>query len=175
MTAKDMLTEILTTVRNLDGTVKNLERKLDVLENGLSSANLDISALKSENLSLKAANYELNLRMDDFAMRFEALEVKVATRFEALEAKVEKEAVLRDDNEANSRLQSLEISGIPKKEGETYADCKRNSAAVLALLGSENDIKAIDVAHRKMSGAMIVRFKSREQRDEVYLKRFNLI
>ena len=45
----------------------------------------------------------------------------------------------------------------------------------MGLIGSENDAKAIDVAHRKASGAMIVRFKSREQRDQVYLKRFNLI
>ena len=43
---------------------------------------------------------------------------------------------------------------------------------IMKIIGSENNIKAIDVAHRKMSGSIITRFKTCTQCDEVYIKRF---
>ena len=91
-----------------------------------------------------------------------------------LECGLEHEAEMRDALEANGRLINLEISGVPKLEGETRDKCKEHVAKVMALVGSENDKSAIDVAHRKAGGGLIVKFKFREQRDEVYSKRFNL-
>ena len=44
----------------------------------------------------------------------------------------------------------------------------------MKLIGSENNVDAIDMAHRKMSGAIIARLKIRTQRDELYNKRFTL-
>ena len=44
----------------------------------------------------------------------------------------------------------------------------------MKLIGSENNADAIDVAHRKISGAIIARFRTRTQRDEVFDKRFAL-
>ena len=164
MSQEDILSEILMTVRRLDGTVSDLSSKLDGLESSLSYAHQEISSLQLENTELKSANVALNTRVDSLERRFEGLELNL-----------ENERYMRDENEANSRLQNLEISGIPKKEGETRADCKKHCAAVMTLIGSENGADAIDVAHRKMSGGIILRFKSRSQRDEVYLKRFSLV
>ena len=42
------------------------------------------------------------------------------------------------------------------------------------LNGSESAADTVDVAHRKASGGMIVCFKHRTARDEVYAKRFGL-
>ena len=164
MSQEDILSEILLTVRRLDGTVKDLGSKLDGLESSLIFAHQEIAALQLENSDLKSANYALNTRVDALEQRFKKLDLSLANERE-----------MRDENEANSCLQNLEISGIPKTEGETRADCKKHCAAVMALIGSENGADAIDVAHRKMSGGIILRFKSRSQRDEVYLKRFNLV
>ena len=164
MSQDEILREILTTVRRLDTTVNDLATKIDGLETGLSFANSEISALKSTQNILKNENSALSAKMS-------AMEGKM----DELEIALQSEAELRDENEANSRLFNLEISGIPKMEGETRANCKENCVKVMQLIGSESGAEAIDVAHRKMQGGMIVKFKSRSQRDEVYFKRFNLV
>ena len=157
----EMLREILTTVRSMD-------KRIGVLEDGINFATSEIAELRAENTELKAANAALTLKIDSMEERFEE-------RLENLECALEEESQKRDALEANSRLIHLEISGIPKSEGETWDKCKEHVASVMKLIGSENDKTAIDVAHRKMAGGIIARFKSREQRNEVYLKRFNLV
>jgi len=159
-----MLREILTTVRRLDTRVEDLDGKIVALEDGISFANHEIAKLKNENLQLKAENAALALRMNN-----------VISKLEEMGVALERESQMRDQNEANERLIKLEVSGIPKTEGEKPADCKEHVAKVLTLIGSENSKDCIDVAHRKMAGGIIVCFKSRSQRDEVYLKRFNLV
>ena len=164
MSSNDMLKEILTTVRRLDNRVDDLDKKIDSLEGGMNFAMNVINDLKVANKDLKQDNSELSVKV-----------ASIENRLEELEIALDHEAEMRDANEANSRLINLKFSGIPKSEGETRAQCKEHVAKVLALIGSENGIDAIDVAHRKLVGGIIARFRSRCQRDEVYLKRFNLI
>ena len=99
---------------------------------------------------------------------------KIEENLENVCITVKREAVLRDENENNSRKINLEFSGVPKAEGETQEMPTKYVEEIMKLIGSENGLNAIDVAHRKMSGAIIARFKTRTQRDEVYDKRFAL-
>ena len=161
---QDMLKEILLTVRRLDTRVEDLDKKIGGLEEGLSFASNEIAILKLENIDLKAENVALTEKVD-----------AIEDRLDILGTALDHESEMRDAMEANSRLINLEISGIPKSEGETRSQCKEHVLKVLTLIGSENGASAVDVAHRKMSGGIIVKFRSRCQRDEVYLKRFNLV
>ena len=81
---------------------------------------------------------------------------------------------MQDENENNSRKFNLEFSGILKAEEETREKPKHYVKEIMKLIGSENNVDAIDVAHRKMSGAIIAHFRIRIQRDEVFDKRFAL-
>ena len=63
----------------------------------------------------------------------------------------------RDDLETHSRRINQEFGGIPKVEGE---DCKQLVAKVMVAAGSENMLEVIDVAHRKIAGGIIARFRS---------------
>ena len=159
----DMVKEILNTVRRLDNRVEDMDRKIVNLEDGMNFASSEIAELKAENAELKAQNAAMASRMDNMETKMHELEIGLVH-----------ESEMRDAAEANSRLIYLEISGIPKLEGETRQDCKNNVGKVMALMGSENGVEAVDVAHRKFAGGYIVKFKSRCQRDEVYSKRFNL-
>ena len=69
MSQEDMLSEILTTVRRLDGTVSDLGSKLDGLESSLNYAHQEIAALQLENSELKSANVALNTRVDTLEQR----------------------------------------------------------------------------------------------------------
>ena len=159
----DMIRETLQIVRRMDTRVAGLECKITALEESASFQNAKIEKLKSENTQLKAENAALSLRLDD-----------VDTRMDQMEANLERESEMRDALETNSRKINLELSGIPKKENETDADCKEAVVKLLQLMGSENGKECVDVAHRKYAGGIIIKFKSREQRNEVYSKRFNL-
>jgi len=147
----------------MDTRVAGLESKVTALEESASFQNAEIENLKNENSQLKAENRALSLRLDD-----------VDTRMDQMEADLERESEMRDALETNTRKIYLELSGIPKKENETDNDCKEAVGKLLTLIGSENGKECVDVAHRKYAGGIIIKFKSREQRNEVYSKRFNL-
>ena len=69
---------------------------------------------------------------------------------------------------------NLEVSGLPKLEGETREDCKQLAADVMKLVNSEFGIESVDNAHRKMASGLIVRFMNWTVRNEVFQKRFAL-
>ena len=161
---EDMIRETLKIVKRMDARQAEMDTKILALEESVSFQNAEIDNLKLENLQLKSENAALALRMD-------AME----DRMEEMDTALERESEMRDNMEANGRLINLELSGIPKKEGEKDSDCKAYVGEVMKLIGSENDVSAVDVAHRKYAGGIIIKFKSRDQRNEVYLKRFNLV
>ena len=159
----DMIRETLQIVRSMDTPVAGLESKITVLVESASFQNAEIENLKIENTKLKAENAALSLRMDDFD-----------SRMDEMDANLERESAMCDALETNSRKINLELSGIPKKENETDDDCKEAVGKLLTLIGSENGKDCVDVAHRKFAGGIIIKFKSRCQRNEVFSKRFNL-
>ena len=116
-----------------------LDRKIVSLEDGLSFATNEIADLKLANNVLTAENAALDAKVE-----------AVENRLDDLGIALDHESEMRGATEANSCLINLEISGIPKSEGETRAQCKEHVAKVLTLIGSENGTDAIDVAHRKL-------------------------
>ena len=82
--------------------------------------------------------------------------------------KLAKEQKLRDNSEASSRLQNLEFSGIPKSDPEPRHLLKQRVFDIAQKLGANITLKDIDDAHRKISGGVIVRFVSRDPRNELF-------
>ena len=142
-----------TKVDSLDGKVNALEKRVNFV-----SGQYEAQKVTTEGL-IKASSAQ-----DD---RVEAL----SRRNDALERKLEVEIAKREALEANGRKINMEIAGIPEEEGE---DPKALVAKVMTLVGSTTPPEAIDVAHRKFNREMIVKFRTRHERDEVYDKRFAL-
>ena len=159
----EKINKILLIVASTDASIKALSAQVTTLETAVNFHDSEIMQLRAENTALKSAAQEQEARMGAMAMRMTNLELGLA-----------QESRKRDDSENVSRKQCLEISGVPKLENEQRDDAKKIVAKVMALAGSTNNVTAIDDAHRKMGGGLIARFKTREQRNEVYSRRFNL-
>ena len=99
---------------------------------------------------LKKKNEEMEKRMTAMEEKMNGLEIDLV-----------EQGKMRDENEQNSRMVNLEISGVPQLEGETDDDCKDIAGKVMALFGSKYSVDDVDDAHRKMAGGLIVRFMSR--------------
>ena len=87
---------------------------------------------------------------------------------------MKEEAKLRDDVDYNNRKYNLEMPGIPIVEKEDPSKPIQYCRKMMELVGATSSTEALDIAHRKFNGGIIMRFKTRAARDEVYDKRFNL-
>ena len=166
-------------------TNMSTDDKLNKLLELVFASNANFSALTTRVCSLETAvdymdSQLITQRESDMAQKevVAKLEAKVATmeaRITGLQIGLAVEAKKRDENENVSRKQCLEFSGIPQSATETPEDVKKLVVKVMQLIGSSNNASCIDDAHRKMGGGIIARFKSREERNEIYLKRFALV
>ena len=168
--SQSMLAEILQTVRTTQETVSQTQADLQILtqkfrdiEAAVEYNSSDIAELRAENVTLRENNTQMKSRV-----------AQIEEDLASVKTMVKREAVLRDDNENNSRKYNLEFSGVPKDTDEQRDMPKKYVADIMKLMGSQNTVSAIDVAHRKMAGSIIARFNTRAQRDEVYEKRFAL-
>ena len=163
MSQDDKLNRILEKVLSSDAKLSVIAGRVSTLEQSQQFMNSEVEAQKAEIVALKSEKTALQGQLSAMEARVRNLEVGLSI-----------ESKKRDDNENISRKQCLEFSGIPKLPNETRDDPKKLVAKVMSLIGSTNTISAIDDAHRKMGGGLIARFKSREERNEVYNLRFNL-
>ena len=163
MNMESKISKILLTVRQIKSDFSALSVKVNDIEQAVDYNSAEIAQLRAENEKLKDENSQIKTRVAKFEENLENVSLTV-----------KREAVLRDENENNSRKINLEFSGVPKAEGETREKPMQFVEEIMKLIGSENNVNTIDVAHRKMSGAIIARFKTRTQRDEVFDKRFAL-
>ena len=145
-------------------TVQGNQAHLRTIEQSLAFVHSELDAQKAETNQLKSENEELKARLD-----------RVEKRCDVLEEDLRIQSKMRDENEQNSRMVNLEISGVPQLPGETDTDCKKIAGEVMKLVGSRYAEADVDDAHRKFAGGLIVRFMSRTVRNEVYLKRFALV
>ena len=99
---------------------------------------------------------------------------KIEYNLESMNSTVKPKAILRGENENNSHKFNLEFPGIPKLDDETRKKNQQYVQDIMKLIGSVNNVNAINMAHRKMSRAIIAWFKTRTQCDEVFDKRFSL-
>jgi len=96
---------------------------------------------------------------------------QLSNEIQALRQGLRVESAMRDNLENHDRKMNLDFSGLPIKDKEEPV---KLIAKVMRLAGSTFSAADVDVAHRKRAGGMIVRFKTRQARDEVFSKRFNL-
>ena len=147
-------------VKALTTKVESLDLKVNLLEKRVDGVSGLCEGQRAVTDGIIKQNSELNERLIALERQNIALEQKLIT-----------ETNKREALETNGRLINLEFSGIPKMEDE---DPKKLVASVMALAGCASTVSSIDVAHRKMNGEMMVKFKTREERDEVYDHRFAL-
>ena len=152
--------EILSIVRDMKDDMRCVKEKVGALEEAISHIDLRCDEQKSVSDRLVNENQAMRNELDELKHNFAELDTKLSSEIRK-----------RDDLETHSRRMNLEFGGIPKVDGE---DCLMLVAKVMQAAGSENTEGAIDVAHRKIAGGIIARFRSRAARDEVYEKRFNL-
>jgi chromosome segregation ATPase len=131
-------------LNQIDQKFDNLQVKVSELETGLNFLSVKQDEHLQQQVALKADN-------DALRKRLSSLELKL----NGVENAIQGEVIKRDENENVQRKQSP-------------------VAAVLKFMGAEDAAKSIDDAHRKMNRQMIVRFKDRESRNNVYDKRFML-
>ena len=156
-----------TAISNVGEAVKNLSSKVEKLDIRVNAIEARVETVDGRYEGQKATTEGLLNENRDIRMRLETLERKN----ERLEVKLVAEIGKREALETNGRQINFEFSGIPKQENE---DCKGLVAKVMALAGCVSTAASIDVAHRKMNGEMIVKFKSKDERNEVYDHRFQL-
>ena len=160
---RNKLNKILTLVCSTDEKIVVLSQKVSSLEQAVAFHDSELEAQKAVNVAVGEENRQLLDKVSTLTSRVEACELGLRA-----------EAFKRDNSENISRKQCLEFSGVPKLPTEKREDPKKFVGLIMALAGSKNKIDAIDDAHRKMGGGIIARFKSREQRNEVYERRFAL-
>ena len=86
-------------------------------------------------------------------------------RITLLEKQLKAESIKRNDLEQHGRLDQVKINGIPMTDNES---CKEITVKIANLCKAKISISDIDVAHRLPGGGIIVKFKSRNARDELY-------
>jgi hypothetical protein len=138
------------------------------LETHMLSVDDRVSAAEQAVTDAKAAIYrnttEVNPRLLMLEKKWEDQQSQIAQ----LKEQIKDESRKRDNLEANSRLYNLEIGGLPNRgQGD---DSMRLARKLVETL-SDVPGSAIDVAHRKAGGNIIMRFKTRSDRDRVWAKR----
>ena len=154
-------------IQSVGAAVATLSQKVDGLDLKVNALEKRVDFVSGQYENQKAATDTMIKASSAIDARVIALEQKN----EALSKKLDVEVAKRELLEANGRKINMEISGIPEEEDE---DPKALVAKVMTLVGSVTPPEAIDVAHRKMNGEMIVKFRTRHERDEVYDCRFAL-
>ena len=148
------LADIGRRVTSIDTKFDTLERKVDFISEQYENQKTVCDNLLNQNTELKLENQ--SIRADISAIRHD-LQVEIGKR---------------DNLENQDRKYNLEFSGVPKKEDENP---KQLVNKIMKAVGVNESIDTIDIAHRKMAGGIIARFKTRTVRDEVYGKRFALV
>ena len=163
MSSDDKLNIILEKVCSTDAKFSVLASRVTALEQSAGFMDNQLEEQKAETAALKNENAVLTDRLWAAEARLGKLELALVD-----------ESRKRDENENVSRKQCLEFSGIPKLPNETRDDPKKFVIKIMNLAGCATPSSAIDDAHRKMGGGLIARFKTREDRNEVYNRRFSL-
>ena len=111
---EENVTEKSTSVMMLEilETVQGNQAHLRTIEQSLAFVHSELDAQKAETNQLKSENEELKARLD-----------RVEKRCDVLEEDLRIQSKMRDENEQNSRMVNLEISGVPQLQGETDTDC----------------------------------------------------
>ena len=163
MSSDDKINIILDKVCSTDAKISVLSCRVAALEQSAGFMDSELEIQKAETAALRKENSELKAHVTSLDTRMASLEMGLA-----------QEATKRDNNENISRKQCLEFSGIPPLPNEKPEDAKDLVVKVMTLAGSASTGADIDDAHRKMGGGLIARYKTREARNEVYNRRFNL-
>ena len=154
----------------------------------LDNINVEISTIKETQAELaKSCNYNSNeyekhrLQQNKILTIHANMEQSMtALETENLELKKSLESCQNAVNhlENRNRLHNVEITGIPLQEHENCMDIVQKIADHLKILGFKPEV---DIAHRlktdpkkKLTPAIIVRFKDRSTRNLFYQNRFSL-
>ena len=152
--------ELLLILKGIQGTVTGLTSKFDALETKVTNLSTKYEEQKAQVENLLKRNTEL--QQENAEIKGEMGKMRQDLNVESFK---------RDQLENQDRKFCLEVSGVPQSDDE---DPHKLVEKVMELAGATQRAAAIDIAHRKYAGGLIVRFHSRTDRDQVYDKRFQL-
>ena len=149
-----------------------------------TSFNAEVTQLKSNFTEIKTSQTFIGTQFEDHRKiiqnvmkknkQLEDENTEHVKRFRKLEKELREEKIKRDDLEAYGRRSCLEINGIPQLDDENCITIV-NSVANLLEINIDN---SIDVAHRvtsaRKNSSIIVKFKDRTSRDNLFESRNKL-
>ena len=156
-------TKMEVSIAGLEESEKSANVRLNKLEQAQQFTSEHLDKIDNGQLLLMEENKALRERVDILEASLKEVKVQIA-----------QEAKLRDDVDLNNRKYCLELSGLPATPKEDPAKPMEYAKKLLELVGSTSPDTCLDIAHRKMNGGIIIRFKTRTDRNEVYDRRFKL-
>ena len=155
-------------------------KRVEVVENDIGEMKVDITYVKKSQ-QFQSEQYDahsnIQKKIEGCYINYEKTVKILEDRIVDLEKSALDEKLSRNYMENNSRKINIEITGIPVGHEE---NCKVIAKKIGEMMRVEDKYLNIDVAHRLLTNseeripAIIVKFKSREDRDKFFEKRSNL-
>ena len=123
-----MLAKILQTVRKTQSDLETLTIKFNEIESAVAYNSNDIAEQRAENAMLKEDNTRMKSRVS-----------QIEDDLASMKMVVKSEAMLRNENENNSRKYNLEFSGVPKDEDEQRDMPRKQVVEIMKLMIFENN------------------------------------
>ncbi|CAH2087792.1 unnamed protein product [Euphydryas editha] len=161
--------------------IKNLRTDFNIMKTDLNEIKSDISSTKQCLLELDMKWSDMDKRFTDIEGRLNGFEEKmsgVTTLQKDLKKANEMISVLKQDNNMHdqfSRLNNVEISGIPMRNGENLNSLLRDLCSVVGFSLCETDIDTVHRVRRHITNdkqtprhpSIIVRFTQRRRKDQL--------
>ena len=181
----DAVSKIMSKLSSLESKISQVDSSTSLSVNRLTSIEAHITKFEDklsgmdEKLQLviskQAAQATFNettlKRQEEFDGKLDIIKEKMKNlerENRTLQEDLRREALARDDLEAQARRLCLNVSGFAEVEGENP---KAIMYAIYDFLGITQDRSTVDIAHRTFSKNLIFRFSTRTARDAVYSQR----
>ena len=158
----------------------DISKRVEVVENDIGEMKVDMNYVKKSQ-QFQSDQYDahnnIQKKIEGCYINYEKAAKILENKIVELEKSALDEKLSRNYMENNNRKINIEITGIPVVHGENCKDIARKIGEMMLV---EHKYLNIDVAHRLLTNsedkipAVIVKFKSREDRDKFFEKRSNL-
>ena len=121
-------------------------------------------------------NKKCNVNLSKEIKALKKLNEDLYTKLAEVKMKSNESHNIADSVENQGRKDMIEIDGIPSQQEEINNRnwCYEKVKEICVLIGQDDIVNEIDVAHRLYNDRIIVLFKNRSARNRFYFARFNL-
>ena len=152
-TVQQKVDNLATRIESLEKKFIEIEKLQDFQSETLENQSSHVAKILTENKNLKKENTVINRTLND------------------LHEDLELEKIKRNQLEQYGRKEMLEISGILLAQVENCTEIVYNLCQI-----TSTDVKKcrIEVSHRPKNGDIVVKFKDRPSRDDLFANKYNV-